>query len=174
MGEVRVVTFFVLEVPDYKFTMLIYLYVYLIYKNSVFVCGLFKKNRKHLTDYVRLWINLFITFMERFAGIKRFLKNIGLTFWCVSRKCTSFHLMSLHCNMLGENAPHFTKQMVAKRGLTPRSATTSPLPILLFGQSLPHTFEQPVDLFHFSDSLSHTVSNNLWIFSTQCTHDLRL
>ncbi len=58
--------------------------------------------------------------------------------------------------MLRENALHFTKQMVAERGLTPCSAITSPLPTLI------------------SYGPSHTLLNNLRIFSTHCTHYLSL
>ncbi len=37
--------------------------------------------------------------------------------------------------------------MIAESGLTPHSATMKPLWSLLLGQSFPHTFEQPVELF---------------------------
>ncbi len=53
--------------------------------------------------------------------------------------------------MLGDrignrSALHFIKQMKAESGLTPHSATMRPLWTLIFGQSVPHTFEQPADL----------------------------
>ncbi len=45
------------------------------------------------------------------------------------------------------SAPHFSKQMIAESGLTPDSAIMLPFWTLLLGQSFPHTFEQPAELF---------------------------
>ncbi len=54
--------------------------------------------------------------------------------------------------MLGDrvgnwSAPHFIRQTIAESGLTPCSATMWPFWTLLLGQSFPHTFKQPAELF---------------------------
>ncbi len=43
-----------------------------IYKNPEFLCVLLKKNQNYLTNYVRLWINLFFTFTGRFVAYSVF------------------------------------------------------------------------------------------------------
>ncbi len=98
-------------------------------KIQCFSMRFFKKNWNHLPDYAHLWINLFITFKGRFAGIKCLIYSHSMS--------EKYWLKILY--VLGESAPHFTNQMVAKCGLTPHSVIMSSLVILLLGWFFPHT-----------------------------------
>ncbi len=48
----------------------------LIYKNPAFLCALFKNN---LTNYIRLWINLFVKFTGRFLAIECFIYSYNMS-----------------------------------------------------------------------------------------------
>ncbi len=67
-------------------------------KFDVCLCVILK-NRNHSTDYVHLWISLFVTFTDRFEGIKCLIYSHNMpeiTLQYVGRydrqlKWTSFH-----------------------------------------------------------------------------------
>ncbi len=68
----------------------------LIYKNPVFFCCVIWKKRNHLTSYIRLWINLFITFTGRFVAIQCLIYSDNMSEkYCLSYLPTCCNVNSL-------------------------------------------------------------------------------